>query len=130
ELMGDHEGAIVAMEQAAMAGSGYPENVAWVQVQLGNLHFDGGFLAEADRNYATALAAMPDYAPALAGQGRVAAANGDLEGAASLYARAVQRVPLPELVVAYGDVLTAAGKDEEAATQYALVDAIQQIYAV
>jgi tetratricopeptide (TPR) repeat protein len=129
ELMGDREGAIVAMEQAATAGSGYPENVAWVQVQLGNLHFDGGSLAEADRNYATALAAMPDYAPALAGQGRVAAANGDLESATALYARAVQRVPLPEFVVAYGDVLTAAGKDEEATTQYALVDAIQQIYA-
>ena len=44
ELMGDREGAIVAMEQAAVAGSGYAENVAWVHVQLGNLRFDGGVL--------------------------------------------------------------------------------------
>lgn len=129
ELMGDREGAIVAMEQAATAGSGYPENIAWVQVQLGNLQFDGGFLADAERAYATALAAMPNYAPALAGQGRVAAANGDLSRAAEFYARAVQIVPLPEYVIAYGDVLTAAGETDGAKAQYALVDAIQQMYA-
>ncbi len=32
ELLGDREGALVAMEQAVTAGSGYVENVAWVRV--------------------------------------------------------------------------------------------------
>ena len=63
ELMGDREGALVAMEQAATAGSGYAENVAWVRVQLGNLRFDGGDLAGAASEYAAALAALPGYAP-------------------------------------------------------------------
>lgn len=129
ELMGDREGALAAMEQAATAGSGYPENVAWVRVQLGNLRFDGGFLMDAAREYDTALAAVPGYAPAMAGKARVAAAQGDLAKAAELYARAVQTIPLPEFVVAYGDVLEAARKPDEAAAQFALVDAMQQIYA-
>ena len=96
ELMGDREGALVAMEQAATAGSGYAENVAWVRVQLGNLRFDGGDLAGAATEYAAALAALPGYAPGLAGQARVAAASGDLDSAAELYAQAVRTIPLPE----------------------------------
>jgi tetratricopeptide (TPR) repeat protein len=127
ELMGDREGALLAMEQAATAGAGYTENVAWVYVQLGNLHFDGGFLAEAGRNYAAAITAVPGYAPAVAGQARVAAANGDLDRAAGLYADAVRTIPLAEYVAAYGDVLSAAGRHEEAEAQFALVAAIQQL---
>jgi tetratricopeptide (TPR) repeat protein len=129
ELMGNREGALAAMQLAATAGSGYPENVAWVQVQLGNLRFDGGFLDDAEHAYDAALVAMPGYAPAIAGQAKVAAARGELERAAALYDRAVKTIPLPDFLVAYGDVLTAAGKPAEAATQYAMVDAIQQIYA-
>jgi tetratricopeptide (TPR) repeat protein len=127
ELMGDRDGALLAMEQAAMAGYGYPENIAWVQTQFGNLHFDGGDLGAANRSYAAALAAVPGYAPALAGQAKVAAANGDLDRAADLYARAVRAIPLPEYVAAYGDVLSAAGRQEEAGAQYTLVAAIQQV---
>lgn len=129
ELMGDREGAVVAMQQAITAGSGYAENVAWAQVQLGNLLFDRGELRDANQAYSAALAANPNYATAIAGQARVAAAEGDLEQSAALYARTVQIIPLPENLVAYGDVLDAAGKPREAEDQYALVEAIQQIYA-
>lgn len=129
ELMGDPAGAITAMEQAAVAGSGYAENVAWVQVQLGNLRFEGGDLASAAHDYAAALAAVPGYAPAVAGEARVAAARGDLDQAATLYSQAVQTIPLPEFVIAYGDVLNAAGRPGDAAAQYALVEAIQRLYA-
>ena len=129
ELMGDRVGAVAAMEQAATAGSGYAENVAWVHVQLGNLHFDGGDLDNAGHDYAAALAAVPGYAPALAGQARVAAARGDLDTAATIYDRAVRAIPLPEFVIGYGDVLSAAGRQDEANAQYELVTAIQQLYA-
>jgi tetratricopeptide (TPR) repeat protein len=37
-------------------------------------------------------------------------------------------MPLPEFVIALGDVDTAAGQPDEAAKQYALVDAMQQLY--
>jgi tetratricopeptide (TPR) repeat protein len=129
ELMGDRAGAIAAMEQAAAAGAGYAENIAWVQVQLGNLRFDGSDLGGTAHDYAAALAAVPGYAPALVGLAKVAAAEGDLDRAADLYAEAVRTVPLPEFLMAYGDVLTAAGRPDEAATQYALVEAIQELYA-
>jgi tetratricopeptide (TPR) repeat protein len=129
ELLGDRDGAVAAMEQAAIAGSGYAENVAWVHVQLGNLRFDGGDIDDAGHAYAAALAAVPGYAPALAGQARVAAAQGDLDTAATLYDQAVRAIPLPEFVIGYGDVLTAAGRKDEANAQYALVAAIQQLYA-
>jgi tetratricopeptide (TPR) repeat protein len=129
ELMGDRDGAVTAMEQAATAGSGYAENIAWVRVQLGNLRFDGGDLDGAAHDYAAALAASPGYAAAIAGEARVAAARGDLDRAATLYSQAVQAIPLPELVVARGDALAAAGKVDEAAAQFALVEAIQQLHA-
>lgn len=129
ELMGDREGAVVAMQQAVTAGSGYAENVAWAQVQLGNLLFDRGELDAANQAFSAALAANPNYATAIAGQGRVAAADGDLERAATLYAKAVQIIPLPEMLIAYGDVLNAAGKPDAAQDQFALVEAIQQMYA-
>lgn len=129
ELMGDRDGALAAMQQAAVAGSGYPENIAWVQVQLGNLHFDGGDLAGAQTAYDSAVAAVPGYAAALAGQAKVAAAQGDFTHASALYQQAVQAAPLPDYLAAYGDVLTAAGRPDEAATQFAMAQAIQQIYA-
>lgn len=129
ELMGDRPGAIAAMEQAATAGAGYPENVAWVRVQLGNLRFDGGDIAGAARDYAAALTALPDYAPAAAGQAKVAAARGDLPRAADLYDVVVRRLPLPEFVVAYGEVLTAMGRPREARAQFDLAEAIQQLNA-
>src|SRR5262249_56673431 len=51
----------------------------------------------------------------------------DLDAAARFYARAVERLPLPELAVAYGESLQAAGRTEEAARQWALVRAVAQL---
>ena len=128
ELMGDREGALVAMEQAATAGSGYAENVAWVRVQLGNLRFDGGDLTGAAtstprrwRPFPATRRAWPDrraWRPPRRPRPRRRALRAG--GAA---------IPLPEYVVGYGDVLSAAGRQDEANAQYALVAAIQQLYA-
>lgn len=128
ELMGDRPGSLAAMEQAASAGSGFPENVAWVYVQLGGVSFGGDDLDGAAGAYAKALAALPDYVPALAGQARVLAARGDLAGAAVTYETVVERLPLPEYLIAYGETLDALGRPDEAKDQYALVRAIQAIY--
>ncbi len=129
ELMGDRNGALSAMQRAVSAGSGYPENVAWAQVQLGNLYFDGGDLTGAAEAYAAASAATPGYAPAMAGAAKVLAARGQLAAAADLYAQVVALLPLPEYLSAYGDVLNARGDQSGANAQFATVAAIQQLQA-
>lgn len=129
ELMGDRAGAIAAMERAATAGASSPENVAWTQAQLGNLFFDQGDLEEAEHRYRSTLSVLPDYVYGLAGVGRVAAARGDIGGAVASYTAAIQRLPAPEFVIALGDVLLVAGRSDEAAQQYALVAAMQDLYA-
>src|SRR5215204_413724 len=77
ELYGDPEGAIEAMEFALQAGSGTPENVAWAHVQLGNLWFTSGKLEEAQKAYGLSTRTVNAYAPALAGQAKIAAARGE-----------------------------------------------------
>lgn len=130
ELMGDREGAISAMQRAVSAGSGYPENVAWAQVQLGNLYFDGGDLTAAAWAYEAASAAVPGYVPATAGEAKVLAARGQLAAAADLYANVVALLPLPEYLSAYGEVLSARGDQSGAAAQIATLAAIQQLQSV
>ncbi len=128
ELYGDPEGAIDAMEQAVAAGGPSRENTEWARVQLGNLHLGLGDLGAAEQAYAQALANIPDYVHALAGQARVRVAQGQPEQAIALYERAIATLPLPEFVIALGELHEAAGRDEEAARQYALVNGMQQLF--
>jgi tetratricopeptide (TPR) repeat protein len=124
ELHGDLDGAIVAMTQAFTAGSPDPLDVAFARVQLGDLLVLRRDLDAAEQSYAEALRAVPDLASARAGRARVAVARGDPSGAADILAPVVDRIPLPELAVAYGDALTAAGRPDEAARAYGLVDVL------
>jgi tetratricopeptide (TPR) repeat protein len=129
ELHGDAEGAIEMMQRAVMAGGPSTENSLWVRVQLGNLHFNSGDLAAAEANYNQALAIAPDYVYALAGIARVRAAEGRFAEATALYKRAIDQMPLPEFVIGLGETQEAAGRPEEAAKQYELVRAMQQLFA-
>lgn len=110
-------------------GDGVPEHSAWARAQLANLYFMVGRVDDAGKQYQASLDAFPRYVHALAGLGRVAAANGDLTGAADNYTSAIEAVPLPEYVIALGDVYAAAGDNRNADAQYALVGAIEQLYA-
>jgi tetratricopeptide (TPR) repeat protein len=128
ELYGDPEGAIEAMEFALQAGSGAPENTAWAYVQLGNLWFGSGDLEEAAKAYDRSIKTLDAYAPALAGQAKVAAARGDLAEAAMLYGQAFNRMPLPEYAIALGDVYAEMGNRQKAEKQYDLVRAIDRLF--
>ena len=128
ELYGDPEGAIEAMKFALQAGSGTPENVAWARVQLGNLWFGSGNLEEAEKAYGRSTEAVSAYAPALAGQAKVAAARGNLEAASKLYKQAFNRMPLPEYAIALGDVYAEMGDKEKAETQYELVRSMDELF--
>jgi len=127
ELYGDPEGAIEAMQFALQAGSGTPENVAWAHVQLGNLWFTSGDLQEAQKAYGLSTRTVGAYAPALAGQAKVAAARGDLEQAATLYRQAFNRMPLPEYAIALGDVYAEMGDRRKAEEQYELIQSMDKL---
>ena len=127
ELYGDPEGAIEAMQFALQAGSGTPENVAWAHVQMGNLWFTSGNLQEAQKAYGLSTRTVGAYAPALAGQAKVAAARGDLEQAATLYRQAFNRMPLPEYAIALGDVYAEMGDRRKAEEQYELIQSMDKL---
>jgi tetratricopeptide (TPR) repeat protein len=129
ELHGDSAGAIQAMQQAVEAGGQLSEATLWTQVQLGHLYFNRGDLTNAEQTYMAALEARPDYVYALAGIARVRAAQGRYDEAIGAYQEIVKRLPLPEFVIALGDIYDATGRPAEAKRQYDLVRAMQQLNA-
>ncbi len=127
ELYGDVPGAISAMQQAVAAGGPVLENTEWTRVQLGNLYAGSGDLVAAERIYNEALFYIDGYVPALVGLARIRAAQGNTTEAFTLYQAALQRLPLAEYAIAYGELLEASGQEDAAQQQYDLVRAIQQL---
>ncbi len=127
ELHGDLPHAIVAMQQAVDAGDIRSEGTAWARVQLANLYFTRGDLENAELQYRAALYFFPDYAHALAGLGRVAAARGDLKGATALYEQALTNVPWPQYAIELGDVYRALGNQAAAQQADDLVRVMAQL---
>jgi len=129
ELHGDLPGAVDAMRLAISAGGGAAENVAFAQSLLGGLEFQRGRIGAARRAYATALQSFPRYVPAEAGLARLEAAGGRSGPAIARLQRVVERLPLPEHVVALGEIQQAAGHAAAARETFALVDAERRLLA-
>ena len=115
ELTGDLGGAAQAMSLAVSAGSGTPENVAYVQSLLGDLDLKRGRVAAAGQAYREALAMVPGYIPATLGLARVEVARSDLDAAAAAHRRAGNRGD----PVALTDIELARGRGDLAAEQIA-----------
>ena len=129
ELTGDLDGAAEALRLAIAAGGPVPETVAYVQSLLGSLELGRGHLPAARRAYAAALAAVPGYAPAVAGRARLAARAGDLDGAIARWRSLVARLPLPEYVIALGEAELAAGRVRSGRADLALVRVQERLLA-
>jgi tetratricopeptide (TPR) repeat protein len=110
------------------SGTPNAENTAWVRTQLANLYFNSGNLEEAELEYKLTLQNRPNYVYALAGLGRVRAAQGDTDGAIEYLNQAVTIMPLPEFVITLGDLYQASGQVESAEQQYELVTAIETLH--
>jgi tetratricopeptide (TPR) repeat protein len=121
ELHGDLPGALAAMRLAVTAGGGTAENLSYVQALVGKLQFDSGNYAAAGQAYRAALQVDPGFPPATAGLARVEEAQGD-DGAAIARLRGlVQRLPLPEYVIALGETEQASGKQAAANRDFQLI---------
>jgi tetratricopeptide (TPR) repeat protein len=127
ELTGDVPGAIRAMRMALDA-AGMPRDAAWAATQLGDLYWNRGGLRRAARAYRQALTLLPGYPPALVGRARLAWARGDAPRAIRALSLAVRRFPLPEYVVALGDLAWASGRRRMAREQYRLARAEHRLF--
>jgi tetratricopeptide (TPR) repeat protein len=123
ELHGDLPGALAAMREAASSQGLAPENTAYVTALLGNLLVANGDPTGAGKAYEAALALVPNHAPSIAGLGRLAIGRGDLAEAAKSFERASAILPLPEYVIALGEVRDAAGDHDRAKQSFELARA-------
>jgi tetratricopeptide (TPR) repeat protein len=128
ELRGDVPGALEAMRTAAASPSGAAENTSFTLSIVGHLERLSGDATAARAAYEQALGLVPDHAPSLAGLGRLAVGDGDLDGAASIFERAAAILPLPEYVIALGEVHDAADDLSAARRQYDLAAAEIGLY--
>ena len=122
ELTGDLDGAVAAM-RAARDVAGTPQDIAFASYQLGQLAWNTGDVAEAERRYLEATAFDPEWVEPQAGLARIAWARGDLDEAIEGLREVVARAPLPEHVVMLGELLHASGDAEGAALQFDLARA-------
>ncbi len=129
ELHGDLDGAIAAMQQAVDAGSAIRQDAAWGRVLLGNLYLTKNDIDGAARQYEQAATLLPDDPNAKFGLAKLAIARGELATAEPLLRDVVQARPLPEYVIALGDLLWSQGRTQEADQQYATVGVIEQLFA-
>lgn len=126
-LHGDMEGAVEAFKAAARTADPQDKEAqSWCLVQLGDELWKNGKYAEAEKVYDEALLNFPNYHLALAGKGRVRAAQNDLETAIKFLNDALNRVPNVETAILLGDIYTKQGNTEKAEQQYQLVEVIEQ----
>jgi len=118
--------AIADSDETGLTG----ENAAWYHFQLGELYFNTGQLEKADAQYTLALKAFDNYYLALAGRGKIRAAQGNYTEAITFYEKAVGIIPQPDLLAALGDLYTLTGDSLKARQEYGTVEFIGKLEAI
>ena len=132
-ILGDPLAAVQLMRgaiQSAIETHALGENIAWSQFQLGEYFFQMADLTNAETAYQDALAAYPGYYRALAGLGKVRAAQSRHLEAIDWYEKSISVVPFPDYVAALGDVYAKMGRSAEAKKRYDLVEFIAHLSAL
>ncbi len=127
ELRGDIPRATSLLERA-LADAPSPSDGAYASYYLGELAWNAGNLPVAKKRYQQSVLLDANYVPALEGVAKVKAAQGDTAGAISDYQQVVDRLPQPQYVIEYGELLTSVGQTKKAAAQYALVKTEEQLF--
>ncbi|HLB46895.1 MAG TPA: tetratricopeptide repeat protein [Anaerolineales bacterium] len=133
ELKGKPEEALQLMQGAAgeaLDSGGSKESVAWYLLRLGDLYFNTGRMDEAGEHYEAALRVLDNYYLALAGLGKVRAAQGRYPEAIAFYEQSVAIIPQPDFLAALGDLYTITSQPDKAQRQYETVEFIGQLAAI
>jgi tetratricopeptide (TPR) repeat protein len=113
----------------ALAEASDPADVAFCRYYLGELDFNSGDPEAALEQYRLGLLAEPNSDQLLAGRAKAGAALGRTDAAVLDYAQVVNRLPLPEYVFEYAQLLNSLGRTDEAKAQFALLTSLQQLFA-
>lgn len=122
ELKGHTGPAVTMLQRAAdsMRKTADPApEIAWFEARLGDVYYHTGCLAESERHFDAALSLSDTYPIGLAGLGDIRAAQGRLEDARDLYARAIAQSPTPKRLFDLGTIEERLGNTQTAATHYA-----------
>jgi putative PEP-CTERM system TPR-repeat lipoprotein len=104
-----------AIDEFGRASAGSPQGTAELKAALGQAHMAIGNTEKGKAAFAAALAAQPDYAPAILGTAEMKAADGDLPGAlASIDAALVKTPTFAEGWLFKGRLLMARSQRDEA----------------
>jgi tetratricopeptide (TPR) repeat protein len=131
-VRGDAARALELSNQAALdaTSAGDPaSSVAFYQYAHAEYALLAGDLDAAQAGYEAALTALPGYALALFGEGRVAYARGDIDHAIAMVEAATAALPRPDMVAYLGDLYALAGRPDDAAAQYDTVEFIHGLAA-
>ena len=128
ELNGRVDDARAAM-QRALSSALTPADVAFCRYYLGELAWNAGDVEAAAEHYAAGLVAAPQDVALAQGQAKVAYAQGRVDEALAAYAAITTRIPLPQYLLEYGEMLEAAGRPDEAQAQYDVLAVQQSLYA-
>jgi tetratricopeptide (TPR) repeat protein len=115
--------------EASDARGDLAATLAFYNYAAGDFDLLAGDLDAASTSYGQALSALPGYGLAVAGEGRVAYARGDIAQAISLYEAAVAAVPRPDYVAFLGDLYALSGRTADAQAQYDTVAFIHDLAA-
>lgn len=130
ELKGNSEQGLMLMRRAAgdaLQAGGTKESVAWYILRVADMYFNMGQYKQAGAYYQAALRVFAHYHLALAGLGKVRAAEGNYEEAIAYYQQAIQVIPQPDYLAALGDLYTLTHQPEQAQVQYKTVEYIGKL---
>lgn len=120
--------ARAALERA-LSEADSPADIAFCRLYLGELAFNGGDPAGALREYQAGLVADPGHDPLVAGRAKALAALGRTDEARRDYVTAISRVPQPQYVLEYAELLESLGHRDEARQQWTLLTTEQKLLA-